>query len=185
MSLVTIQSFQPAIRELKRAVFIDPTIPTSGNQSKILFGPESALVRSSIISKVMDWVREDYRDSDRLFVLGVLLHFEGDARGREFFEAAKRMKRKGDSSHIMAFLEGVNGVDGEAAPEGPDVQEPVMEDPANLQEPEIPKLNDKPLPVQFAPAFGNGVMGNREHKNRPLPRPVGPLPGAPVPMPDL
>ena len=180
MSLVTIQSFEPAIRELKRAVFIDPTIPTSGNQSKILFGPESALVRSSIISKVTDWVREDYRDSDRLFVLGVLLHFEGDARGREFFEAARRMKRKGDSSHIMAFLGGAKGPEGEPA-----FVDPVGVDAAKVKEPEIPELNDKPLPVQFAPAVGNGVMGNREHKNRRLPKPVGPLPGAPVPMPDL
>ncbi|WP_373653857.1 tetratricopeptide repeat protein [Schlesneria sp. DSM 10557] len=171
LSLITIQSFQPAIRELKRAVFIDPTIPASGNQSKILFGPESDVVRSSIISKVMDWVREDYRESDRLFVLGVLLHFEGDARSREFLEAADRMKRQGDKSHILAFLD--HAANAPAAPQ----DEPV--DPA------IPKLNDVPLPMPFPAQGAEGFAGDHGEQNGTKRGQLAPLPGAPVPMPDL
>lgn len=169
LSLVTIQSYDSAIRELKRAVFIDPAIPTSGNQSKILFGPDSGLVRSSIISKVTDWVREDYRNSDRLFVLGVLLHFEGDARSREFFEAARRMKRKGDNSHILAFL-GTSDV---------------VADANEAAAPVVPTLNDKPTPIPFAAEPGKDVVGNAVGDNRAIFRKNVPLPGAPVPMPDL
>ena len=90
LSLVAIQRFEPAIREFKRALFIDPMIPQMGKVSAALFGPDSQIVRSSIISKVSDWVRDDVRDPNRLFLLGVILHFEGDARGREvrFFPAA-------------------------------------------------------------------------------------------------
>ena len=150
--------YEPAIREFKRALFIDPTLPKLGKISATLFGPDSQIIRSSILSKLSDWVREDYRDSDRLFVLGVVLHFEGDPRGSEVFEAALRMKRKGDASHISSFL-------GSAAE--------VVKGPISVPIPAIPKLNDKPIPMPF----GQPLV-NLPHRN-------GPIPGAPVPMPDL
>lgn len=162
LSLVAIQRFEPAIHEFKRALFIDPQIPQMGKISKTIFGPESQMARSSIISKLTDWVRDDYANPDRLFLMGVLLHFEGDVRGRECFEAAMRMKRNGDVSHLVAFI-------GEPAAAH---QVPI---PAVPKLPEIPKLNEKPIPINaLQPVL-----------NVPLPNAVGPIPGAPVPMPDL
>jgi hypothetical protein len=154
--LVTMQRYEPAIREFKRSLFIDPTLPKLGQIASMLFGPDSQFVRSSIISKLSDWVREDYRDSDRLFLLGIVLHFEGDARAQEVFAAAMRMKRKGDASHISSFLDSPVAV-----AKGP---QPV---------PALPKLNPEPIPMQF----GKPVVN--------LPNPNRPIPGAPVPMPDL
>ena len=109
-------------------------------------------------SKLTDWVRDDYSNPDRLFLMGVLLHFEGDARGRECFEAAMRMKRTGDVSHIVAFI-------GQPAEANPDA----------APMPAVPKLNDKPMPID-AP---QPVL------NVPAKKAFGPIPGAPVPMPDL
>ena len=158
LCLVTMLRYEPAIREFKRALFIDPTVPKLGKISSTLFGPDSQIVRSSILSKLSDWVREDYRDSDRLFLLGVVLHFEGDPRGQEVFEAALRMKRKGDASYISSFL---------GSPADP------KKDPIVVPIPAMPKLNDKPIPMPF----GQPLVK--------LPNPKGPVPGAPVPMPDL
>ena len=91
-------------------------------------------------------------------MLGVVLHFEGDPRGREVFEAALRMKRKGDASHISSFLPSPAEV-----AKGQNV----------LPIPAMPKLNDKPIPMPFGPPLVN------------VPNLNGPIPGAPVPMPDL
>jgi Tetratricopeptide repeat len=158
MCLLTMLRYEPAIRELKRALSLDPTIPKLGKMSSTLFGPDSQIVRSSILSKLADWVQEDYRDPDRLFLLGVVLHFEGDPRGQEVFEAARRMRRKGDASHIVSFLDSPAGV-----AKGPQ--------PAPI--PEMPKLNPNPIPMSLVPPVVN------------LPKSIGPIPGAPVPMPDL
>ena len=158
MCLVAMLRYEPAIRELKRALYIDPTIPKLGKISSTLFGPDSQIVRSSIVSKLADWVQEDYRDPDRLFLLGVVLQFEGDPRGQEVLEAAMRMKRKGDASHIASFLNSPAGIG-----KGPQ--------PAPV--PAIPKLNADPIPMPFGPPVVN------------VPKQIGPIPGAPVPMPDL
>ena len=160
LCLVVIQRFDSAIHEFKRALFIDPQIPQLGKFSKALFGPDSQLVRTAMISKLTDWVREDYTNPDRLFLMGVILHFEGDTRGREFFEAALRMKRKGDTSHLGLFINqpglGINDPNGDPIPA-------------------IPKLNDKPMPILPPPA----------KLALPNPNSMLPVPGAPVPMPDL
>ena len=91
-------------------------------------------------------------------MLGVVLHFEGDPRGQEVFEAARRMKRTGDASYISSFL-------GSPAD--------VVKGPIAPPIPELPKLNDKPIPMPIGQPLVN------------LPKRNGPLPGAPVPMPDL
>ena len=158
MCLVAMLRYEPAIREFKRALHIDPTIPKVGKFSSTLFGPDSQIVRSSIVSKLADWVQEDYRDPDRLFLLGVILHFEADPRGQEVLEAAMRMKRKGDASHITSFLNSPAGI---------------AKWPQPALVPEMPKLNAEPMPMQFGPPVVN------------VPKRIGPIPGAPVPMPDL
>jgi hypothetical protein len=183
LCLVAIQRFEPAIHEFKRALFIDPLVPRTGQISKAIFGPDSQMTRSSIISKLTDWVRDDYTNPDRLFLMGVILHFEGDPRGLEFFEAAKRMKRNGDVSHIELFM-------------GP---APAINDVPQAPLAAVPKLNDKPVPIMGPQLIQNDPQGNgarsmpatvpilppRPAMTGPVPKTVVPLPGAPVPMPDL
>lgn len=168
LCLVAIQRFDSAIHEFKRAIFIDPLLPQAGKISKVIFGPDSKAVRASIISKLTDWVKDDYANSDRLFLMGVMLHFEGDPRSQEFFEAARRMKRGGDDSHIAGFI-----------PTKPVDAEP-EEDP--LQVPaEVPPLNNKPVPVLGLSGPKKAHNGNVNF----LQKGAQPVPGAPVPMPDL
>lgn len=102
----SLQHYGSAVREFKRGVFLDPTLPQTGAKLVTVFGPHSQIVRTSLMHKVADWLREDIRDPDRLFLLGVLLHFEDDARGREVFEAAQRMANLGErpTDHIAAYL---------------------------------------------------------------------------------
>lgn len=154
--LVTIQRFDSAVHEFKRALFLDPSISKQKSILKPLFGPESQLVRASTLSKLTDWVQEDYRDSDRLFLMGVMLQLEGDSRAVEFFEGAQRMKRSGDASHLALFAHHHN-----VAPQAPAAD-----------------------PAQAIPAFKN--QPEKLPAGKPLPPLLdAPIPGAPVPMPDL
>ena len=102
----SLQHYGSAVREFKRGVFLDPTLPQTGAKLVTVFGPNSQIMRTSLMHKVADWLREDIRDPDRLFLLAVLLHFEDDARAREVFEAAQRMASLGERSvdHIVAYL---------------------------------------------------------------------------------
>ncbi len=92
-----------AVKSFRRGVEIDPLSPQTGITLDELFGPENALAKSSYLLSGADWVREDIRDPDRLFVMGVLLHFDGqEDKGAEFFETAYRLAGRGD--HLLAFL---------------------------------------------------------------------------------
>ena len=101
---VMIQRFDSAIREFKRAVFLDPSIPKSGESLSVIFGPNNKIAMNAMISKLGDWVGEDIHNSDRLFLLGVVLHFSRDPRAIDAFQAALKIQRDGDVSHIAPFL---------------------------------------------------------------------------------
>lgn len=149
------QHYASAVREFKRAVFIDPTLPQTGDRLAAIFGPNSQVVRTSILNKVADWLREDLRDPDRLFLFGLLLHYEDDARGHEVLEAAQRMADNSDLSadHIVAFL---------SLP----VEQPAAGEPKPAPQPvELPKL----LPAPAAPAVNDNL-------------PPAPLPAEPLPI---
>lgn len=125
----------------ERAVELAPELPQTGMPLEDLFGVENALVRSSTILKTSAWVREDIRDPERLFVLGVMLHFDQQQdTAAEFFEAALRLRGQGD--HLTAFLSPAEVV---AAPEPePTVVQPkVIEIPQHEESPVGPEL---PLP---------------------------------------
>ena len=156
LCLVAIQRYDSAVHEFKRALFLDPSISEQKSIIKPLFGPDSQLVRASIFSKLTDWVHEDYRDSDRLFLMGTMLQFEGDSRAVEFFEGAQRMKRNGDASHLALFAHHHNVA----------LQAPAAD------------------PDQAIPAFKN--QPEKLPMGKPLlPPRVAPIPDAPVPMPDI
>lgn len=151
------QHYASAVREFKRGVFLDPTLPQTGDKLTSVFGPNSQIVRTSILNKVSDWLREDIRDPDRLFLLGLLLHYEDDTRGREVLEAAQRMAANEEkfADHIAAFL---------SFP----VEPPAIGAPPPVA---LPKL----LPQPDAP---NGAVNPRANGDN---LPPAPLPAAPLP----
>ena len=139
-----LQHYGSAVREFKRGVFLDPTLPQTGAKLVTVFGPHSQIMRTSLMHKVADWLREDIRDPDRLFLFGVLLHFEDDARGREVFEAAQRMASLGERSvdHIVAFLS--------LPVEQPEAAGPKPA-PGEFELPPLPLLQPAPAGVGVAP----------------------------------
>lgn len=157
---VAMQHHASAVREFKRGVFLDPTLPRTGDRLAELFGPNSLILRTSIMHKVADWLREDIRDPDRLFLFGLLLHYADDARGREVLEAAQRMATNSGrfADHIEAFL---------ALP----VEQPAVDGP----KPD-PGLFD--LPKLLSQPAAPGGVGPAPANNDNLP--PAPLPQAPV-----
>ena len=101
-SLAAVGSFDSAVKYIKQGLDLDSQWPAHGDHLDILFGEDNRLSVLSLIERVGGWVREDIRDPDRLFLMGVILHFDGDNRASEFFEAAYRLSGYGD--HLLAFL---------------------------------------------------------------------------------
>ena len=97
------RNYRSAVEQIRRGLEFDPTWPKTGRSLEESFGPNNRLTRLSTIHHVADWVREDIRDPERLFLLGVLLHFnDDDAQAKPFFETALRLAGEGD--HIKLFL---------------------------------------------------------------------------------
>lgn len=114
-SLAAVGNFDSSIKYIKQGLDLDPQWPAHGDRLETLFGEDNRLSVLSLIERVGGWVREDIRDPDRLFLIGVILHFDGDTRASEFFEAAYRLAGTGD--HLLAFLQPSSGPG--AAPANP------------------------------------------------------------------
>jgi tetratricopeptide (TPR) repeat protein len=102
LALSAVQHYDSAAFSFKRALALDPALPKSGEDLEQIFGPGSDIARHAILLKIADWVRQDVRDPDRLFVFGVWLHFSHDARATEVFETGYRLTGRGQ--HFLAFL---------------------------------------------------------------------------------
>ncbi len=101
-SLVAQGKYERAVKQFKRGLYVDPTYPSKGDSLDKVFGEYNKIAKSAMISKATTWAREDVRDADRLFLLGVLLHFNKDDRAGEFFATATRLS--GGGAHLQAFL---------------------------------------------------------------------------------
>ena len=161
--LSALGQFPLAVKHMKRGLEVDPSYPRAAASLTEIFGADNDLAKSSILSRMVAWVRSDIRDPDRLFFLGAWLYLDDDAdRARELFDAALRVGGGGD--HLLAFLqpqaEAADGppltVEGatRAGGGGPRVLEFNREDPADeaarpqpADEPEsLPELGVPPLP---------------------------------------
>lgn len=101
--LLMLQHYDSAAISLKRAVYLDPQFPQSAPPLTEVFGADSTLARTTLAHKLAEYVRQDIRDPDRLFLLGAMLHFEGDTRAREVLETGWRLAGRGQ--HFEAFLQ--------------------------------------------------------------------------------
>ena len=110
--------FAEAGQNLRRAVALNPALPTTGPSLAEFFGDGNALARTEAVGRLAEYARADVRDPDRLFLLAAVMHAAGDTRAREIFEAAWRLT--GGRPHLRAYLDPVTVRDLEAAPPADD-----------------------------------------------------------------
>jgi hypothetical protein len=120
-------AFSLAATEFKRIATQDPDWPVTGVSLEQAYGPNSELMRASVMQRVSAWVREDIRDPDRLFLLGALLHFNKESdKGAEFLRMAAQLTQ--GAPYVMAFFDqSETGKAGRGAvvPAGAEVAAPV------------------------------------------------------------
>ena len=103
-TLVALRQYHRAIEYIRLGLQRDPSWPSTGQQIRTLYGPDNEIIRTLHLQKLTAWVREDIRDPDRLFLLGIMLHFNGRPEdGSTCFETALRLAGSGD--HLKAFLQ--------------------------------------------------------------------------------
>ncbi|MFO1094676.1 MAG: hypothetical protein U0992_15425 [Planctomycetaceae bacterium] len=145
--------FAGAVQNLKLGLQLDPNWPHTGPTLDDLIGERNLLPKTQFKQRVIDWVREDIRDPDRLFLLGVVLHMDNDAdHAAPLFEAAARLG--GMKPHLQVFL-----------------SDPVETQQANLQAGQAPAALE--APPQPSPP----------NDDVPQPLPQIPLPAATPPQP--
>lgn len=149
VTLAAMREFGSAVDELKRLIRLDPGWPAHGDRLDDLFGADHSISKNVLLHKVSAWVREDVRDPDRLFLMGVLLHFNEDAdKAKTFFETASLLLG-GDAEYVNAFLTPAAPREG-AAPRAPAADAPAAEE-EDVEAP-VPKPLARPAPSE--PAAG-------------------------------
>lgn len=139
IALAAMSRFGPAADEFKRLMRIAPDWPVQGERLDDVFGPDNDLARLAVLSKVAEWVREDVRDPERLYLMGVLLHFNEDYdKARPFFEAVAVLAEEPD--YVQPFF----------AP--PQNVAPGRGAPANRREAGQPDEEPVPRPQAVVPA---------------------------------
>tara|TARA_R110002111_G_scaffold100976_4_gene156439 strand:- start:14243 stop:15604 length:1362 start_codon:yes stop_codon:yes gene_type:complete len=102
-ALAAIKQYDRAAFEFKQGLALDPGWPVTGESLSDLFGTENVIAKDSMLHQVAEWVKEDIRDPERLFVFGVVLHFDGQTeQANDVFRTAARLAGRGD--HFLAFL---------------------------------------------------------------------------------
>lgn len=139
-------SYPQAVRALRTGLELDPSWPVTAEPLDDLFGPENRVAKLSVISRVSSWLQEDLRDPERLFLMGVLLHWNGDHdRARPFFEAAWQFG--GPAEHVGVFLNPVQPpAEQPADAQPPDAPAAEPQQPANPTDVFVPPLPDEPVP---------------------------------------
>ncbi len=142
-ALAALGHFYPAARTIQRGLEVDPDWPSKGESLDSLFGPDNVLAKTALLHRVSSWVRADVRDPERLFLMGVLLHFDNQRdKSPVFFDAALRLAGHGD--HLMAFLQSV--------PLDPQIQEPDGPAPGGTGVPALPPVPREPAAPTSPPA---------------------------------
>ncbi|MCY2962332.1 MAG: hypothetical protein NT069_01555 [Planctomycetota bacterium] len=104
IALAAMGELSQGVVHLKRGLNLDPEWPKHGPGLEELFGPHNEIARVTLLGRASGWVRQDIRDPDRLFLLGVLLYFNEDVEpARKFFETAMELTE--GTSPAGRFLE--------------------------------------------------------------------------------
>lgn len=103
VSLTAMGEYGPAADELKRLSRLDPEWPSHGDRLDEIFGAEHNISKNAVLHKVAAWVREDVRDPERLYLMGVLLHFNEDRdKAKTLFETASLLT--GGTEYVDIYL---------------------------------------------------------------------------------
>jgi hypothetical protein len=100
--LTALGRYPDAIAEFKAGLAIDASWPATGEPLDELFGMHNLAEKSMIENRVADFLRRDMRNPDRLFLMGVLLHFDRNEQAGIFFETAHQFA--GGGQHLEVFL---------------------------------------------------------------------------------
>jgi len=167
-ALAAVGSFDSAVKYIKQGLDLDPQWPSHGERLEAIFGDDNRLAILTMTERVTGWVREDIRDPDRLFLVGILLHFNGDPRATQFFEAAYRLAGSGE--HLLAFLQPPAEIkDGASASSQPGPPT----GPFNGAAPP-PAPMEPPLPLEAIPGAALNPNGPNSPGPALTPRPIGP-----------
>lgn len=102
-ALTAMRRFSESVKYFKRGLQLDPKWPTNGESLGKVFGRKNVIVKTGVLGDATRWARKDIRDPDRLFVMGILLHFDNQTdKSPLLFEAAWRLAGGGD--HLKPFL---------------------------------------------------------------------------------
>jgi hypothetical protein len=101
--LVAMGRYSHAVSKLKRGLQVDPKAAQTGQTLDEIYGVENVEQKVDYLQRVADWTNAEVRDPDRLFLMGVMLHFDEDSRAGEFINAAWKLAGRGQ--HIQAFLQ--------------------------------------------------------------------------------
>jgi len=112
-ALIALGNYQQAAKVLKRGLEIAPDWPRSGFRLQELYGNNPG-AKTAHVGALSQSVVDQPHDPDLPFVLGVLVHFDGEPdRAAPLFERAARLT-VGSDAHLRAFLGG-----GQGARQGP------------------------------------------------------------------
>ncbi len=108
-ALVALRQYDRAAYEFKQGLALDPKWPFTGESLRNLFGADNVIAKDSMLHQVAEWVKEDIRDPERLFIFGVVLYFDGQAeQARDVLTTGVRLAGRGN--HFLAFLDPNFGV---------------------------------------------------------------------------
>ncbi len=95
--------FPEAVDEFKLAFSLNPAWINESPSLDDLFGADNLLGKTQVKQRVADWLLQDSRDPNRLFLLAVLLRMDRDARSQILIETA--IKVAGPQQHLIAVLD--------------------------------------------------------------------------------
>jgi Flp pilus assembly protein TadD len=102
-ALAAQRRYDEAVQQWKYGLMLDQSWPTRGQSLTALFGENNQFEKTALLNRAADYVRQDPRNPDRIFLLGVLIYFDGDqANARTLFESATRVA--GNEPYLTAFL---------------------------------------------------------------------------------
>lgn len=129
--LVAMGRYSHAVSKLKRGLQVDPKYPQTGPTLDQVYGVENLEQKMDYLQRVADWADAEVRDPDRLFLVGVMLHFDEDSRAAEFLSAAGKLGGRGP--HLQTFLQ-APGSPPKEAPAAPAVNRRVLPPPPPPQD---------------------------------------------------
>lgn len=92
-----------ALEHFKRGLAVEPALVLTGPTPDELYGPDQQLAWNAHLGRVTRWVAEDVRDANRVFLLGILLYYDGDTRAAEFLTKAWQLSG-GTETAILPLL---------------------------------------------------------------------------------